>query len=101
MGMICIGRRVMSFTDRETRRQINGVKLFFTYTDKDVIGLASDAKFFGSDSSLYMAAASIGVGDEFHFDFTPKGGISGVVFDRSARDIAAADSVERKIASDE
>lgn len=100
--MELIGKKVVNFTNRSTGESVFGVKLFFTYPDDCVKGVACDAKFFNGDSSMHYRASKLIVGSKFSFEYTPTGKVCGINADVSCfePDAAVVEQEKEKLLKD-
>lgn len=75
------GLQDMDFTSRDGK-QIDGIKLFFTYPDENVMGIKADSKFVNRDSckNLGFTVDSLSplIGKDVEIETNIKGGITGV-----------------------
>lgn len=75
--MDLLGIQKLDFSNSEGR--VRGYKLFFTYKDVNVVGVATDSKFFGSDSPFYNLVSTFVPGMTFKFELNPKGRVMDVI----------------------
>lgn len=59
MAQIVVGRQTVEFTDQKTGNLIQGVKLFLTSTDSNVIGVRTDEVYIQSGKPNYQTAMSL------------------------------------------
>lgn len=71
--MEVVGIQKVDFTNRSTKETVVGVKLYMTYRQEGVEGIACDSKFFAADSVFYRDACAASVGDSLMMSYSPKG----------------------------
>lgn len=59
MAQTVVGRQNVEFTDQKTGTLVQGVKLFLTSTDSNVIGVRTDEIYIQAGKSNYQTAQSL------------------------------------------